>query len=307
MAARILMYASGTTRPLSLDGGRNSKPLLNSALTPWAGLPLEVHRLQALECNGVSGPVDGEHGLLVIMEGRADFVVRQGRRDERFSAVPSSMTTLSGEHRRHVVRVTGSAKAAAVKLPQQWFGRLSLDGPPSNFAQTEPLVRDATVFALVRAMLDEVARGAVAGRLYAESLSMALLSYLVERVPACRSRARGRLSDAECRRLQKYIQHHLHRDLSLVELSGVVGLSPRHFSTLFREAFGVTPHRYVVDHRLAEGARLLSSGSGEIVDVALRVGFCSQSHFTAAFRRAFGTTPKRYAVDRRRFSASLST
>jgi len=87
------------------------------------------------------------------------------------------------------------------------------------------------------------------------------------------------------------------------ELSELVGLHPRHFSTLFRRAFGVTPHRYVIDQRLAEGARLLANGGQDIADIAFRVGFSSQSHFAAAFRQAFGKTPRTYAAEKRIVSA----
>jgi AraC-like DNA-binding protein len=39
---------------------------------------------------------------------------------------------------------------------------------------------------------------------------------------------------------------------------------------------------------------LLATSRHEIAEIALRVGFSSQSHFTTVFRRAFGETPKRY-------------
>lgn len=91
-------------------------------------------------------------------------------------------------------------------------------------------------------------------------------------------------------------------DLSLVALAALCGLRPRQFGALFTRAFGATPHRYVLQRRLALGARLLGSGQLEIADVAIRAGFCSQSHFTTAFRRSYGVTPARYAATRRTYS-----
>lgn len=52
-----------------------------------------------------------------------------------------------------------------------------------------------------------------------------------------------------------------------------------------------------MQQRLAEGARLLTRQRMEIAEVAVQVGFCSQSHFTAAFRQAYGVTPRRYLLD----------
>ncbi len=89
-------------------------------------------------------------------------------------------------------------------------------------------------------MRDEVARGAVTGRLYAESLSVALLSYALDQVPFAPDVARGCLRDAEQRKLRRYILDHLAEDLSLCDLAALVGRQPRRFSTLFRQTFGAT-------------------------------------------------------------------
>ena len=61
---------------------------------------------------------------------------------------------------------------------------------------------------------------------------------------------------------------------------------------------GVTPHQYVMRERVGEAKRLLAKGHMSVAEVALTVGFASQSHFTDLFRRAVGTTPKRYQQDR---------
>jgi len=114
------------------------------------------------------------------------------------------------------------------------------------------------------------------------------------------TRVRGGLSDEQCRRIRSYIRDRLQQELSLIELSSLVGLRPRQFSTLFRRAFGTTAHRYIVTQRVSEAARMLRSGEDNLAAIALRIGFCSQSHFTAAFRNAFGVTPGRYAAEWRK-------
>jgi AraC family transcriptional regulator len=292
-----MMLAGGRAYPLTLDRAR-PEPLLNSANTPWAGLPLEEHRIVATERRVSTGPLDGEHGILTIMEGRIEMVVRQAGRDVTYPGVPSSVSLLAGDHRRDILRIDGGATAVAVHVPRAWFQQLSLDGAPAGFGLGQPLQRDATAYALVRAMRDEIAGGATTGRIFAESLSLALLSYVVERLPGGRSRVRGSLSEGQCRQLRRYVRERLHEELSLAELAALVGLSPRYFSRLFQTAFDTTPHRYVMQERLAEGARQLARGR-DVLEVALALGFCSQSHFTAAFRQAYGLTPRRYAAQKR--------
>jgi AraC family transcriptional regulator len=300
MDSRIMMTIRGKTQSLRFEAGGNPQPLLNSSLTDWAGLPLEVHHIRMAEPDSLSGPVENEHGIGVIMNGQVDIVLRKDKRDTRFSYVPGTKFSLSGNYPVHVVKIEGSAEVAAVHLRKEYLARLLLDSVPTSFGITDPFGRDETVFSLVRAMRDEVAAGAPTGRLYSESLSMALLSYMMEHVPPSCFRVRGRFTDAQCRRLQKYIRDRLHEELSLTELASVAKISTRHFSTLFREAFGTTPHQYVLNNRLAEGARALANESQDIADLALRLGFSSQSHFASAFRRSFGATPRKYAAEKRK-------
>jgi AraC-like DNA-binding protein len=72
-----------------------------------------------------------------------------------------------------------------------------------------------------------------------------------------------------------------------------VGLSPFHFSRVFRELAGVPPHRYLQRVRLARAAVLLREGM-TVTDAALASGFPSLSHFIRQFRRAYGASPSRY-------------
>jgi AraC-like DNA-binding protein len=280
--------------------------MLNSASTRWTGLPFETHYFRPIEGTVTTGPVKNEFGVLVVMDGRVDIVLRDQGHEVLLPSLPGTTYMLAGDNPFNVVRIAGNAEAAAIHVPHEWLGRLLIDQAPPGFGMTKPLIANETVMSLVRAMREEIASGAVTGRLYAESLSLALLSYLVERVPTSSFRARGRLSDVQCRRLQNYIRDRLHDDLSINELAAVARLSPRQFCMLFRKAFGTSPHQYILRSRLSEGARLLASEDQEIVDVALRLGFCNQSHFASAFKRAFGVTPRRFAADKRKSFSGMS-
>lgn len=305
MSDRILMQLGGRVRPLSFAGG---PPPIRSLGTSWAGPALEVHRMASIDGVGESGPRNGEFGLLVVTEGQIDVTLRQGPRDLVYHAVPGSTSYVNGNKRSHVLRMQGSAQAVALQLSKPWFERLLLDEAPEALGPAEPFAPDTTVLALASAMRDEVARGATTGRLYADSLSIALLSYVLERMPPSTSHAgaalragmvRGILPDEQRRRLRNYIRDNLGEDLSLSDLAALIGRSPRQFSSLFKQAFGQTPHRYILRARLAEGARLLAQGGADIAEIAMRLGFCSQSHFATAFRRAYGTTPRGYMLEKR--------
>ncbi|HEX4339015.1 MAG TPA: AraC family transcriptional regulator [Polyangiaceae bacterium] len=272
---------------------------MSSASTAWAGLPFDVLSVRSAEGFNLTTPPAGEHGLLVVLDGDAELVF-DGDDGGRRSATRGSVSFLSGDDRRVAVEMTGSLDVAVVQLPHEWFERALLAGPPEGFGRADPLEQDETLESIVQTMRREVVAGAPTGRLFAESLSLALVTYAVECVPPSKLRVRGGLSEEQCRRIRGYIRDRLHQELSLVELSSLVGLRPRQFSTLFRRAFGTTAHRYIIGQRVAEAARMLGSGDDNLAGIALRIGFCSQSHFTAAFRQAFGVTPGRYAAELRK-------
>jgi AraC family transcriptional regulator len=300
MAKRIMMHVAGRQRPLRLGASPAvalaQSPLLNSADSSWLGVPLELHAMGRAREAGEVGTVGDDRGVLVILEGRVDLVMREGRRESLAVGQPGSVALISSERRRQVVSMTGAAQGLALNVSSEWFTRMGFERPPADFARHPTFAPDETVFSLAQAMRTEVAAGAPTGRLFAESLSFALLSYLVERMPVTgmRERTRGRLSEGQCRRLRAHVRDELDRELGLNELAELVGLSPRHFSTLFRRAFGMSPHRYVLKQRLQEGARRLVQGRDSIAQIALDVGFSSQAHFSTAFRGEFGTTPRRY-------------
>jgi AraC family transcriptional regulator len=81
--------------------------------------------------------------------------------------------------------------------------------------------------------------------------------------------------------------------LSREEMARAAGLSVSHFSKLFTQCIGLSPHQYLVRCRLHHAKKLLLTPkeSLSIVDVAAEAGFADQAHFSRHFRRAYGMSP----------------
>ena len=158
------------------------------------------------------------------------------------------------------------------------------------------MTSDDRLAALMSAMREEVREGCPSGRLYGESISLALLAYLAGRYATPRhadNRETG-LSPSQKRRIVDYIRANLASNICVTELAGLAQMSPSHFARVFKASFGVTPYRFVMQERI-EGAKDMLTGTKlSASQVATAFGFSSQSHFVKVFRQFTGVTPKQY-------------
>jgi AraC family transcriptional regulator len=103
----------------------------------------------------------------------------------------------------------------------------------------------------------------------------------------------------QVRKVREYVDVHITERMSVLELSAVVSLSEGHFSRAFKQAFGLTPHSFVVSRRLELAARLMLESNASLKDIALHCGFTDQSHFCSHFRRLTGESPAAWRRTRR--------
>jgi AraC family transcriptional regulator len=294
---RIMMKVGDRVQTLRFDPSSQAEPALCSTAIGWSGVPFELHRLRSSEGLGECGPLNGEHGLMVVISGHYETVVQLGGQERRFASSPGTMQFMAGDERPNVLSITGEAEVMAMHCSPRWLQQFSID--PRSLRGRPPQRDGETARALALAMRAEVAAGCPTGTLFAESLSLAMLSFAIGQLPPTEPTRHGRFDARGKAHVASYIREHLQRNLSLVELAALLDLKPRQFSESFRKAFGTTPHRYVLDERLAHAARLLEAARHSIAEVAMQVGFCSQSHFTTEFRRRYGMTPLRYVRERR--------
>ncbi|MGL5924472.1 helix-turn-helix domain-containing protein [Chroococcidiopsis sp.] len=100
------------------------------------------------------------------------------------------------------------------------------------------------------------------------------------------------LTSTQLQQVLEYINTHLDRDLSLVQIAGEIDFSPTYFASLFKRTTGMSPHRYVIGQRVERAKLMLAKTDLAIANIALQVGFSSQSHLTQQFKRLTGMTPK---------------
>jgi AraC-like DNA-binding protein len=103
------------------------------------------------------------------------------------------------------------------------------------------------------------------------------------------------------RRAKDLIDREYGRELDVPALAREADASRAHFIRSFKQAFGETPHQYLLRRRIERAKELLRSTGLSVTEVSIAVGFRSLGSFSTAFRALVGQSPSEYA---RRFQAS---
>ncbi|HEX8601958.1 MAG TPA: AraC family transcriptional regulator [Pseudoduganella sp.] len=279
-------------RPSSVCTDDTGKSLL-SLPAHWRGLPLNLYRSAGLSECGPSHVSSPTLLLCVNCHGRS-WHRQHGRTLER-SGGPGMIDLYDSDYQREWARwdVT-PGYTMGMTLTAELVERLLPELADFDLATVHGL-RDPKLQWLMQELFEEIKTGAQTGALYAESLSCALLARLATchrgtKMATCRA---GALSPASRQRIADFIEAHLGEELGIVTLAQQVNLSPDHFARCFRISFGVTPHRYVQQRRIAAAQRMLAMTTRPLAEIALDLGFYSHTHFTRIFRQHTGTTPRR--------------
>jgi AraC family transcriptional regulator len=276
-------------------------PLIWSAQTAWSGFPLERNVCHDGGAGSILFPYTE---LIIVVSGFICVEYRTLNVDERFVARAGSVTIWPAGHELSEASWTTQSMEASstemlrVQLDMSALERLAPEDDPVAGLRIsqQSAIKDTTIASLMQLMELDVAAGCPTGKLYGESLSLALAAHVaahystgsIDTVP------RDGLARPVLTRVLDYIGTNLGRDLTITELAAVANMSPHHFSLRFKRAVGVTPHQWVLRTRVREAGRLLRAQSMSVAEVALALGFASQTHFTDVFRRATGTTPRNY-------------
>ena len=81
---------------------------------------------------------------------------------------------------------------------------------------------------------------------------------------------------------------------TLVELSNEIELSLKKLKEGFKQIYGTTVYGFLFDYKMEFARKLLESGTHNVNEVGLKVGYSTASHFISAFKKQYGTTPKKY-------------
>lgn len=93
------------------------------------------------------------------------------------------------------------------------------------------------------------------------------------------------------RAVANYVRAHSSESFSIEQVAALAGYSPHYFSRKFGQTFGMSFPEFLLEARLIQAKRLLTSTYLSIKRIALETGFSQTSYFTSCFRRLKGMTP----------------
>ena len=101
----------------------------------------------------------------------------------------------------------------------------------------------------------------------------------------------GDRADAAPSEMLRYIETHFNENLNLAKKCFY---SPKYFSRVFKERYGITVSEYIQKKRMEKGRELLEDTDCTVEEISSMVGYCDATHFYKYFKRFYGITPKEH-------------
>jgi AraC-like DNA-binding protein len=98
------------------------------------------------------------------------------------------------------------------------------------------------------------------------------------------------------KRVLKFIDEHLSRDISLNDVAEAAFLSPSYLSQLLKKETGLAFVQWLTARRMDRARELLVHSGERISSIAHAVGFPDEAYFTRRFRQRFDTSPSAYRL-----------
>jgi len=93
------------------------------------------------------------------------------------------------------------------------------------------------------------------------------------------------------RKAIEFIENNFRDDIYASDVAEKCGLSETYFRRVFKEAVNMTPNQYIELARIQKACSLILTNDISMSDIAVQVGFHSQSSFTRRFTQLLGIAP----------------
>jgi AraC-like DNA-binding protein len=196
----------------------------------------------------------------------------------------------------------GPCRMLVVAIKPTIMSRLDRDGDDLTNVQFRQQIGidDQIICQTLVAIQQELESPGVNSRVYVDTLLMLLLNRLVRCasnlavLPARSKYAKGGLANWRLRKALDLLESNSRSQSSLPEIAQSVGLHPTSFCRAFKQSTGLSPHQYLLVHRVNRAKDMMKDHALTLTEIALDCGFGSSSQFSAVFSRIVGFSPRAY-------------
>jgi len=174
-----------------------------------------------------------------------------------------------------------------------WIGRLAereiavLDVPPGDVFLTAAAEQLFSAMEQKPAGWQLLVRGALYG-IFGQAVSKGYLAA----GPVGDSRNYRKVN--QLKKVLALVEEQYAQPLTLADLSGAAGMSPKYFCRFFQEMTHQTPIEYLNACRVEHACCQLLTTGRSVTEVAFACGFNDLSYFIKTFKKRKGVTPKQY-------------
>ena len=188
-------------------------------------------------------------------------------------------------------------------IDPEFVNRLDMDD--GNVAKLQFIqqigIEDHGVRLTLAAIMQEIEAPGLNSRLYFDTLLTLLLTRLMRcasnlATPRQPAYVKGGLPNWRLKCALELLQADLTKTPSLTELAGPLGMHPTSLCRAFKQSTGLSPHRYLLTHRINRAKEMMTDQNRTLTEIAFDCGFNSSSQFSTVFKRITGISPRNHRL-----------
>ena len=180
----------------------------------------------------------------------------------------------------------------------RWRNDLEMDLAAVQFRQQIGL-NDGQACQTLVAIQQELEAPGINGAFYVDVQLFLLLIRLIRRASNLAETsnptwAKGGLPNWRLKRAIELLEGDPAKMPTLAEVAQLIRLHPTSFCRGFKQSTGLSPHRYMLAHRVNRAKEMMSDQRLSLTEIALDCGFSGSSQFSVVFKRITGISPREF-------------
>jgi AraC family transcriptional regulator len=167
-------------------------------------------------------------------------------------------------------------------------------GRPIRTLNCTPGIIDPVVVRLTESLLPAFERPQEISGLFIDYVTQALCIHFAHHYGGFQPAAqflKGGLSPRQTERAHAFLRAHHAENITLSDVALSCDLSPSYFIKAFKRTTGITPHQWLLRHRIERAQTMMLETETPLGEIAVACGFADQSHLTRVFKLAVGDSP----------------